>query len=300
MSFRAGIYSIFFIMILVKCILPDEKPEIIPFPQQSVSDKGNFIFDETTLISVENKKQAVIAQELTDIFHQAAGFSPRIAIQKKQADIIFRTNMDLSAEHYKLNISPSCILVEASGDKGFFYAMQTLRLLLPPAINSQASAENIQWSVPGMTIHDGPRYNHRTVVLHTPFSLIPENNLKELIDCMAMLKINRLHFIQELYDITPDIQLGLENMTSYAHSKKITISSGMTRSDGMISNLPFHVEQIIRKSNISNSKDDRKLLFKHLASIAEKSWSNPLETEGNKKFNKRVEMLALYIGSNTL
>ena len=300
MSFRAGIYSIFFIMILVKCILSDEKPEIIPFPQQSVSDKGNFIFDETTLISVENKKQAVIAQELTDIFHQAAGFSPRIAIQKKQADIIFRTNMDLSAEHYKLNISPSCILVEASGDKGFFYAMQTLRLLLPPAINSQASAENIQWSVPGMTIHDGPRYNNRTVVLHTPFSLIPENNLKELIDCMAMLKINRLHFMQELYNITPEIQQGLENMTLYAHSKKITVSTGMIRSDGITFNLPFYVEQIIRQSNIYESDNDKKQLFQYLASIAEKSWSNTLETDDDKELNERYEMMALYIGDNTL
>ena len=150
-----------------------------------------------------------------------------------------------------------------------------------------------------MTIHDGPRYNNRTIVLHTPFNLIPKNNLEQLIDCMAMLKINRLHFIQEPYDRTPEIQQGLENMTSYAHSKKITISSGMTRSDGIISNLPFYVEQIIRKSNISDSKDDRKLLFKHLASIAEKSWSNPLEAEGNKN-SKRVEMLALYIGSKTL
>ena len=122
---------------------------------------------------------------------------------------------------------------------------------------------------------------------------------EQLIDCMAMLKINRLHFIQEPYDRTPEIQQGLENMTSYAHSKKITISSGMTRSDGIISNLPFYVEQIIRKSNISDSKDDRKLLFKHLASIAEKSWSNPLEAEGNKN-SKRVEMLALYIESKTL
>lgn len=293
MLLRVGIYSIFLIMMLVKCILPDEKPEIIPLPQQSVLDKGDFIFDPTTLISVENEKQAMIARELTGIFNQAAGFSPQIAIQEKQADIIFRTDMSLSAEHYKLNISPSCILVEASGNKGFFYAIQTLRFLLPPAINSQTPVKNIQWNVPGMTIHDGPRYNNRTIVLHTPFNLIPKNNLEQLIDCMAMLKINRLHFIQEPYDRTPEIQQGLENMTSYAHSKKITISSGMTRSDGIISNLPFYLEQIIRKSNISDSKDDRKLLFKHLASIAEKSWSNPLEAEGNKN-SKRVEMLALY------
>ena len=98
MLLRVGIYSIFLIMMLVKCILPDEKPEIIPLPQQSVLDKGDFIFDPTTLISVENEKQAMIAQELTGIFNQAAGFSPQIAIQEKQADIIFRTDMSLSAD----------------------------------------------------------------------------------------------------------------------------------------------------------------------------------------------------------
>ena len=300
MLLRVGIYSIFLIMILVKCILPDEKPKIIPFPQQSVLDKGDFIFDSTTIISVENEKQAMIARELTSIFNQAAGFSPQIAIQEKQANIIFRTDISLSAEHYKLNISPFCILVEASGDKGFFYAMQTLRFLLPPAINSQTPVKNIQWNVPGMTIHDGPRYNNRTIVLHTPFNLIPQNNLKQLIDCMAMLKINRLHFMQELYNITPEIQQGLENMTLYAHSKKITVSTGMIRSDGITFNLPFYVEQIIRQSNINESDNDKKQLFQYLASIAEKSWSNTLETDDDKELNERYEMMALYIGDNTL
>ena len=59
MLLRVGIYSIFLIMMLVKCILPDEKPEIIPLPQQSVLDKGDFIFDPTTLIRDKNKKQAI-------------------------------------------------------------------------------------------------------------------------------------------------------------------------------------------------------------------------------------------------
>ena len=51
-----GIYFIILVMILVKCFLPDEKPEIIPFPLQSVSDKGDFTFNKATLISVENGK----------------------------------------------------------------------------------------------------------------------------------------------------------------------------------------------------------------------------------------------------
>ena len=127
-----GIYFIILVMILVKCFLPDEKPEIIPFPLQSVSDKGDFTFNKATLISVENEKQAMIARELTDLFTLSAGFTP---------EIIFRTDRELAAEHYKLNIAPSCILIKASGQKGFFYATQTLRFLLPPAINSPTQVE---------------------------------------------------------------------------------------------------------------------------------------------------------------
>ena len=85
-----GIYFIILVMILVKCFLPDEKPEIIPFPLQSVSDKGDFIFNETTLISVENEKQAMIARELTGLFNLAAGFTPKIVIQDKQASFYAR------------------------------------------------------------------------------------------------------------------------------------------------------------------------------------------------------------------
>ena len=271
-----GIYFIILVMILVKCFLPGEKPEIIPFPLQSVSDKGDFTFNKATLNSVENEKQAMIARELTDLFTLSAGFTPEIKIQDKRANIIFRTDRELAAEHYKLNIAPSCILIKASGQKGFFYAMQTLRFLLPPAINSQTQVENIQWNVPGMTILDGPRYSNRTVAIHTPFTLISKDNLKELIDHLAMLKINRLHFTQEVHDTTPEGQQKMKDMNLYAKSKKITISNGTTHTHDIISYLPFQAERLIWKANISDCDEDKKRLFQYLAPIAERSWSGNL------------------------
>ena len=135
-----GIYFIILVMILVKCFLPDEKPEIIPFPLQSVSDKGDFTFNKATLISVENEKQAMIARELTDLFTLSAGFTGN-KNTRQTSQYHIRTDRELAAEHYKLNIAPSCILIKASGQKGFFYATQTLRFLLPPAINSPTQVE---------------------------------------------------------------------------------------------------------------------------------------------------------------
>ena len=63
-------------------------------------------------------------------------------------------------------------------------------------------------------------------------------------------------------------------MILYAQTKKVTISSGTMPTKGVTSNLPFQVEDIIRESNIQHSKDNKKILFQCLASIAEKSWSD--------------------------
>lgn len=295
MLLRISIYSIFLLLILMRCILPNEKPEIIPLPQQSVSDKGDFKFNKSTLISVENKRQWMIAKELTDLFYSAAGFTPKIAIQEKHADILFQTDMKLPAEHYKLNISPSCILVEASGEKGFFYAIQTLRLLLPAAINSQTPVKNVQWNVPGMTIQDGPQHSKRTIALYTPFHLIPENNLKEFINYMAMLKINELHFIQKLHETTSEDSLKLKKINLYAKSKKITISSGTIQSENIASNLPFHMERLMTQTDFFDTKECKQQLIRHLASIAEKCWSYPQSTDNTNDFNKRLNILALHM-----
>ena len=51
------------------------KPEIIPFPLQSVSDKGDFTFNKATLISVEMKTGYDRSGELTDLFTLSAGFT---------------------------------------------------------------------------------------------------------------------------------------------------------------------------------------------------------------------------------
>ena len=52
-----------------------------------------------------------------------------------------------------------------------------------------------------------------------------------------MLKINRLHFTQEVHDTTPEGQQKMKDMNLYAKSKKITISNGTTHTHDIISYL---------------------------------------------------------------
>ena len=91
-------------------------------------------------------------------------------------------------------VTPEQIQVKASDIKGFFYALQTIRLLLPSAVEGNQQAKNIRWSIPAVTIQDEPRFGYRALMLDAARFFIPKENVLRIIDCMGMLKINTLHF----------------------------------------------------------------------------------------------------------
>lgn len=168
---------------------------LVPRPAHVVPGSGNYLFSAKTVFAVENKEQAEVANELIRLFTDAAGFTPKIQIGKKKGDIRFTTDSSLKSEAYDLKIFPKEIQIKASDNKGFFYALQTIRQLLPVAIeDGKVSSENIKWEVPAVTINDEPRFGYRGLMLDVARFFMPKENVLRIIDCMAMLKINTLHF----------------------------------------------------------------------------------------------------------
>lgn len=80
----------------------------------------------------------------------------------------------------------------ASEPGGFFYAFQTLRLLLPSDIEGTALA-NQEWKVPAVSMKDEPRFGYRSMMLDVARCFIPKEEVLRIVDCMAMLKLNTLH-----------------------------------------------------------------------------------------------------------
>lgn len=168
---------------------------IIPLPQQQTSGNGHFTFSKHTTIRVEDRKQETIARFLADLFTASAGFTPTIQIGSSDtsASIIFSTDRTLPTESYKMQITPSQIFIEAGGKQGLFYAVQSIRQLLPEAIESKEPVSDIHWSVPILNIEDSPRFPYRGLLLDVSRCFIPKENVIKIIDCMAMLKLNKLH-----------------------------------------------------------------------------------------------------------
>lgn len=169
---------------------------LVPRPAHLVPGSGNYLFSDKTVFVVENEEQAAVAASLISRFTNAAGFTPKLVVgATEKGDVRFVTDASLKSEAYSLEVSPEEIIVKASGDKGFFYALQTIRQLLPASIERESlSDKKEKWSIPAMNVQDEPRFEYRALLLDASRFFIPKENVLRIIDCMSMLKINKLHF----------------------------------------------------------------------------------------------------------
>lgn len=168
---------------------------IVPSPVRIVPGNGNFTISAGTVFSVENQEQAAIARNFIGLFTKSSGITPQLTMGKSEkSQLRFTTDSSFKSEAYLLEVTPEDIQVKASDTKGFFYALQTLRLLLPAAIEGNQPVKDMVWSIPAVTIQDEPRFPYRALMLDAARFFIPKENVMRIMDCMAMLKINTLHF----------------------------------------------------------------------------------------------------------
>jgi hexosaminidase len=84
------------------------------------------------------------------------------------------------------------VKVVANQPAGLFYAVQTIRQLLPPAIDS-SSVQPGPWIMGTGTITDSPRFAWRGAMLDVARHFFSVRDVTRYIDLLAYYKINRLH-----------------------------------------------------------------------------------------------------------
>ena len=165
---------------------------IVPRPVEAVAVAGTFHITSSTVVSVGDEGLKPLAEYFSSLFVRPAGFSLKVCVGG-QGNIRLERVDDLSAEAYRLHVDSNGVLIEAGGYAGGFYALQTLRLALPAAIESFSPVEGVEWMIPAMHVVDSPRFAYRGLMLDVSRYFIPKENVLQIIDCMAMLKLNKLH-----------------------------------------------------------------------------------------------------------
>lgn len=96
-------------------------------------------------------------------------------------------------EGYVLSVTTKGVNIQAATAEGAFYAMQSLRQLLPNDFVTGANrTKKVQ--IPTVTIHDSPRFEYRGFMLDVSRHFHPVSEIKRILDLMAYYKMNRFHW----------------------------------------------------------------------------------------------------------
>ncbi len=111
--------------------------------------------------------------------------------------ILLTTNnsiASLGAEGYELTVAPDSVVIRAPGQAGAFYAVQSFLQLFPPQIYSQQPVSSVPWTATCVYIQDWPRFPWRGWMLDSVRHFFNVDEVKQLIDAMAMHKLNTFHW----------------------------------------------------------------------------------------------------------
>ena len=113
---------------------------------------------------------------------------------RERRGILLETGGDrqLGDEGYELEATGAAVTLRALHPEGLFRGVQTLRQLLPAAIEAP-TVQRGPWRVPAVRIVDRPRFVWRGAALDVARHFFSVDEVKRYIDLLALYKINRLH-----------------------------------------------------------------------------------------------------------
>ncbi len=172
---------------------------LIPAPVSATWQTGNFTFSATTkiLVSPLNNETRLSADLLAQLVKNPSGNAPAISEGKKPADgsvMMILDNSINNDEGYTLEVTSKEITVKAKTAVGLFYAVQTIRQLLPTEVENSTLIPGLVLTVPACTIADEPRFIYRGMHLDVGRHLFPVASIKRYIDMLALHKMNTFHW----------------------------------------------------------------------------------------------------------
>ncbi len=167
---------------------------IIPQPNQLSIDSGYFVVNKSTVIGVENEQQLTIARHFTDHFSKYQGWAPDISVDGQASSINLSHSSQILPEAYQLMVFRDSVSLLASDGAGFFYGLQTLIQLLPPSFIAKEAEKPSDWAIPAVNIADQPAFGWRGFMLDVSRHFFDKQQVKEVLDMMSTLKMNRFHW----------------------------------------------------------------------------------------------------------
>ncbi|MEV8560197.1 beta-N-acetylhexosaminidase [Streptomyces sp. NPDC051917] len=174
--------------------VPTPLDRVVPAPASVTPGGHPYRITWATGVHVDDSTEVRrIGTYLAGILRPSTGY--RLPVGTDQGAKGIRLHLaqgDFGAEGYRLHSDPAGVTITASAPAGLFHGVQTLRQLLPAAVEKK-TAQPGPWQIAGGTIEDRPRYSYRGAMLDVSRHFFTVAQVKRYIDQLAMYKINELH-----------------------------------------------------------------------------------------------------------
>ncbi|MBK6861830.1 MAG: beta-N-acetylhexosaminidase [Saprospiraceae bacterium] len=111
-------------------------------------------------------------------------------VQKSKSITLSLISIPDKPEYYKMHITKNGIWIQASQDRGWFYALQTLNQIVQLNENTKRDANLLPYCI----IEDEPRFPYRGMHLDVSRHFFPVSFVKNYLDLMARFKYNYFHW----------------------------------------------------------------------------------------------------------
>jgi len=214
------ILRIYFLVIVLLwnsdlCAQPKSPFQIIPEPTEIAMSKGIFNLNNQTRIFASDacKPDAALFTEWLNmatghnfklealielpaenfiLINANSKYEEREQVIPKLPGLLNQNLYDSRNESYRMVAENRAIIINAPYNIGAFYALQTLRQMLPQAAENGNLILPFQFS--GVTITDAPHFSHRGLMLDCSRHFMQKDFILKYLDLLSFYKMNVLHW----------------------------------------------------------------------------------------------------------
>ena len=171
-------WIISFICLAALSVLADVN--IIPQPNKVVEKTGKLAISSACVLAGSLKDSPRVKAGVCGLFKS-------VSTDPSSKAVLVKVDIGGKGEvgSYKLTVNDEGIFIESPSPSGGYYALQTLKQLI---------LFNKSGAIPCLEIEDAPRFGWRGFMLDESRHFFGKDKVKELLDYMALYKMNRFHW----------------------------------------------------------------------------------------------------------
>lgn len=152
--------------------------DLVPFPNSITFRSGIFDVTKSEVVCAVNADNTTLNSIAA--FAEDIGSELIVSGTPSNSDFVFLFNASLPEEKYLIDVTRKGVRVEASGLRGFNYAIQSLK--------------QMGSRIPCCHIEDSPRFSYRGLHLDEARHFFGKETVKKYLDIMAYHKLNTFHW----------------------------------------------------------------------------------------------------------